>query len=120
MEINEAIEIFDIFRNWFHPCHIILHTAFMGIIPESFLPYSVHTIWDALTVVANSGLYDEKQSLLIMKQREFLTFYVKDEEAYQFLSKALSKPRIVEAIAKSVKINKKFWAPDQLKVGEKS
>jgi len=56
MEIKEALEIFDVFRDWFYPCHIILDTAFMGTIPESFLPYSIDTLNEALTMVANSGL----------------------------------------------------------------
>jgi hypothetical protein len=36
------------------------------------------------------------------------------------LSKLLSAPGMIEAIAKSVKINRSNWAPDQLKVVEKS
>ena len=56
MEIKEVFEIFDIFRNWSYACHIILHITFMGNIPESFLPYSIDTLYEALTMVANSGL----------------------------------------------------------------
>lgn len=81
MNIDRAIKIFDVWREWFYPCHLMLHTIFMGGIPESFLPYSVDDLNEALTMVANSHVYDRKITDAIIGTRNFLSLYLNDEEA---------------------------------------
>jgi len=58
-----------------YPCHIILETIFMSNIPESFLPSSKDVLNEALTMVANSHLYDEKITKSIIGTRNCLLFY---------------------------------------------
>lgn len=116
MEIKEALEIFDVWRNWFDPCHTILLTAFMSHIPESFLPYSIDVLNEALTIVANIVVSDDKKmAKAIIVTRNCLSFYSDDEEGYHMLSKMLSMPGMVKAMAERVKRNKDYWGPDQLK-----
>ena len=79
----------------------------MDNIPESFSPYSIDTLYEALTMVANSNLFDETITKSIIETRDCLMLYTKDEESLKMLNKKLSMLRMEEAIFERITKYKK-------------
>ena len=108
MDIIEANKVFDVWRKWFWPCHNILFSIFSSSIPESYLPYPIDVLNEALTMIANSHMYGEI-SKDIIGTRNCLAYYSQDEEALQDLKKKLSIPGIEKTILFTISRYKKDW-----------
>ena len=112
MDILKAEEIFNNFRKWYWPCHSILDTVFFGAgIPESFLPYPVDVLEEALNIVAKSywNKGDRKFSDTIKTCIASLGAYKKDEKAFQQASKNFSNSDMMTAIHIRISAFQKDW-----------
>jgi len=99
MEYPEANKIYNIWKQWYWPCHFILDSIFFGSIPESYLPYPKEVLEEALNIVAkcywDEG--DKKMFDTIQDTMASLLVYGKDEEALQSLAKLSSNPEMRKA-----------------------
>jgi hypothetical protein len=111
MDILEANKIYNNWRQWYWPCHFILHSIFLSSIPESFLPYPVDVLEEALNIVAKSywGEGDRKYSDTIKQSIGSLLYYKKDEEALQNASENFSSPKMREVMLIYIANYKKDW-----------
>lgn len=111
MDIFEADKIFKNWKQWYWPCHFILHSIFINKIPESFLPYPKDVLEEALNIVAKS-YWDEgnkKTSDDIKESICSLLNYTKDEEAFQEASKTFSNPELMKYIHLLIRNFQRDW-----------
>jgi len=111
MTITEAEQIFDVWRQWYWPTHIILESIFLGCIPESFLPYSQDILEEALNIVAkqyhDSG--DYQTSNHIQTTIASLFEYENDEKALKQAADMLSNPELMEVFLLKISRYKMDW-----------
>ncbi len=96
----EAYEIFIIWKNWYWPCHFLLHSVFGPEIPESFLPYPKHVLEEALNIVAKD-IHDKgniQASQDIQKTMIDIYFYAKNEDAWGKAAKLFSNQEMMRAM----------------------
>lgn len=100
MTINEAREIFNVWKNWYWPCHFLLDSVFGPTIPKSFLPYPKDILEEALNIVAKN-FYDSgniRASMDIQKTMQCIYYYAENEEAWDKASKLFSNPEMMRAM----------------------
>lgn len=100
MKIDEANKIFNVWKEWFWPCHFILYSIFGTTIPESFLPYDKDTLEKALNIVAedyhNSGNVEASKD--IQRSIGSLIYYCKDKHGIKHLKIYMNNPELEEII----------------------
>lgn len=111
MNFTEADKIFKVWSQWHWPFHSMLHSIFSSNIPESFLPYSLDDLNEAITIIANhyNDIGDQESAELVYKSIGSLLFYKKDDDAFQQASKNMSDPKIREVMLIRITNFKKDW-----------
>lgn len=110
MTITEALEIFEVWKQWFWPFHSLLFSIFKGYIPESFLPYPKNVLNEALEEILK--LHDEKSKEYeaINTTKSFLlSFYVNDKYAFEGFLHSLAMPGMVEITSENIKKFTNDW-----------
>ena len=111
MTFTEADKIFQIWRKWYWPFDFILHSIFLGKIPESFLPYPKDVLEEALNIVAKHcyEIGDSQYSKLIQDSIVALWEYTKDENAFQQAAESLANPEMREVMLIHISNFKNDW-----------
>lgn len=111
MNFDEANNIYKIWKQWYWPCHFMLHSIFMSKIPSSFLPYPTKVLEEALNIVAedyfNAG--DKNASKTIQDSISSLAAYSEDEEALDQAAKILSDPKFRKVTLSYISNFKTDW-----------
>ena len=100
MTFIEACEIFDVWKNWYWPCHFLLDSVFGPIIPESFLPYPKNVLEEALNIVAKD-FFDKgniQASKDIQRAMFFINCYEENEKAWEQAAKSFSNPEMMKVM----------------------
>lgn len=111
MTFTEADEIFQVWRKWYWPCHIMLYSIFGDKIPASFCPFPKDILEEALNIVAKKyhDMGDHKSSKLVQDSIVAIWEYAKDEDALVRTSERLSIPEIREMKINSISNFKKDY-----------
>jgi hypothetical protein len=111
MTFIEADKIFQTWSRWYWPSHFMLHAIFISKIPESFLPYPLAILEEALNIIVEhyqkSG--DLQMSQNIQETMIGLSYYVEDKEALQQATELFSKPEMLEGIQAYISQYKVMW-----------
>ena len=111
MTLIEANKVFEVWKEWYWPCHFLLRSVFCTSIPESFLPYPQDVLQEALNTVAKH-YYDSgniEASKDIQGTIAGLCWYAKNEEAWEKAAKLFSNPEMMRAILGGVERFKKDY-----------
>jgi len=111
MTFIEADKIFKVWSQWYWPFHSMLYSIFSSNIPESFLPYSIDDLNEAITIIANhyNDIGDQESAELVYKSIDSLLFYKKDDDAFRQASKNMSNSETKEIILTRITNFKKDW-----------
>ncbi|MFH1129439.1 MAG: hypothetical protein V1686_01765 [Patescibacteria group bacterium] len=116
MTLEEADKIFKVWKEYVYPIDWFLSSAFFcSSIPESFLPYPIDVLWEALDIVAKHywDMGDRKYSKIVQEATGLLGGYQKDDEAIDDMiekyKSRLTKPEWREIYIKSIKASVKNW-----------
>lgn len=113
MTLKEANKIFKYWQEYAE-IHDKLFQIFWGDIPESFLPYPVDILEEALNVVAKNyfDLGDYKASKAVKNTIGWFLLYKKDEEAIDNIVNKLTlkDPKIKELLLRNLKRSRDSWA----------
>ena len=95
MTIEEARKIVGTWGEYLDSCHARLMTIFfLGSIPESFLPFRIGTLEEAINVLGRFyfDMGDYETSDFLKTSLGPACFYCKDEEAIEHLFKTINMP----------------------------
>jgi len=111
MTLIEANEIFKVWKEWYWPCHFLLHSALGPTIPESFLPYPKDVLEEALNIVAKH-YYDSGNiqiSKTIQETMACILWYEENEKAWEQAAKMFSNPEMMRVMLGFVENFKKDY-----------
>ena len=111
MTFTEADKIFQVWSQWHWPFHSMLYSIFSSNIPESFLPYPLDDLNEAITIMANhyNDVGDQEFAELVYKSIGSLSFYKKDDYAFGQASENMSNSEIRETMLIRISKYKKDW-----------
>ena len=111
MTVDEASQIFNVWKDWYWPCHFILNSIFMSRIPESYLPYGQDVLEEALNIVAKD--YFDRGEITSSRDIQAiigaLLSYTNDDEALESASACFSNPEMVEVVKIYIGNYKRDW-----------
>lgn len=97
LTFSEATEIFEVFKNWYYPCGVLLHEVFfLHGVPWSFLPYPKDIIDSTLTIMSKycAEIKDAKTFKNIQEVQSAIWLgFLPDEEVWKNLAKEVSSGR---------------------------
>lgn len=113
MTIQEANKIFKDWQEYQEINDKLMKFFMFSGIPESFLPYPVEVLEEALNMVAKSyfDAGDHKTSKAVQETISFLLCYKEDEEALDAISNSTIRkdPRIKESLLSNLRESRDSW-----------
>lgn len=119
MTFNEADKIFKEWQ-YYQEFHDKCFKIFMGSIPESFLPFPVKILEEALNIVAKDCFDrgDKKTSDLIANSIGFLLAYEDDAKAIEHILFKLKVPKLRDACLTNLEKARDSWLKHKAKLNE--
>ena len=111
MTFQEANKIFQIWGVYLEYVHGKLNFIFGGHIPESFLPFPLKTLEEAINIVAEHyhNMGNQEAVKVIQSGIGWLTAYTNDEEAVLQAAQLLNDPKWREVMLPAFKKFQKDW-----------
>jgi len=105
MHLKQAQKVFSDYGGFIECAFFRFHTVFLGIIPESLLPYSVKYIEEAFNIVAKyyHDKGDKKSVELLQRSIGWLLWFEDDEKAILEAVKNFNEKKMYDLIVELIK-----------------